>query len=68
MLVLTRKTSQMIQLGDNITITVVRTSSGSVKLGIQAPPDIRIARCELTQLSEAMQPQAKVIRRALIAS
>ena len=53
MLVLTRKTSQAIQLGDDITITVVRTSHGSVKLGISAPPDVRIARPEiLAQLGE----------------
>ena len=46
MLVLTRKMSQVIKLGDNITLTVVRTSSGSVQLGIEAPRDIRILRAE----------------------
>jgi carbon storage regulator len=44
MLVLTRKMSQVIKLGDDITITVVRTSQGSVKLGIEAPSTIRITR------------------------
>ena len=44
MLVLTRKMSQVIKLGDDITITVVRTSHGSVKLGIEAPPSIRVTR------------------------
>jgi len=34
MLVLTRKMSQVIQLGHDITITVIRTSQGSVRLGI----------------------------------
>jgi len=56
MLVLTRKTSQAIQLGPDITITVVRTSTGSVKLGIAAPPDIRIARLEPNPATRA-QPR-----------
>jgi carbon storage regulator len=46
MLVLTRKSTQVIKLGDDITVTVVRTSSGSVKLGIDAPPSIRVMRAE----------------------
>ncbi len=57
MLVLTRKTSQSIKLGDDITITVVRASNGSVKLGVEAPRNILITREEcveriLSQLSE----------------
>lgn len=60
MLVLTRKTSQVIKLGKDITITVVRTSQGTVRLGIEAPPDIRIARGELGELIRSMssEPEA----------
>ncbi|MBS0204535.1 MAG: carbon storage regulator [Planctomycetes bacterium] len=46
MLVLTRKQSQTIKLGDGITITVVSAANGSVKLGIEAPADVRIMRTE----------------------
>lgn len=47
MLVLTRKTNETIQLGDSqITITVVNIGGGRVKLGIQAPTEIRIERLE----------------------
>jgi carbon storage regulator CsrA len=46
MLVLTRKATQVIKLGDDITVTVVRTSNGSVKLGIDAPSTVRIMRAE----------------------
>lgn len=64
MLVLTRKMSQVIQLGDNITITVVRTSQGSVKLGIQAPPELSISRPEImARSSEHAGPSAKFDRR-----
>lgn len=46
MLVLTRKATQVIKLGDDITVTVVRTSNGSVKLGIDAPSSVRVMRAE----------------------
>jgi carbon storage regulator len=51
MLVLTRKMSQVIKLGDDITLTVVRTSNGSVQLGIEAPRNIRIMRAECDDAS-----------------
>ena len=34
-------------IGDNICITVVRIEGGQVRLGIEAPPDVRIVRSEL---------------------
>ncbi len=47
MLVLTRKQSQMIQIGDNIVVKVIQTGKGSVKIGIDAPSDVRIIRGEI---------------------
>jgi carbon storage regulator CsrA len=49
MLVLTRKTDQRIQIGENITITVIRVKGQSVRIGIEAPQQIRVMRTELTQ-------------------
>lgn len=49
MLVLTRKKSQLIQIGDNIVIKVIRTGPGTVKLGIDAPNDVRVVRGELNE-------------------
>lgn len=47
MLVLTRKTNETIQLGGSqITITVVNVGGGRVRLGIQAPSEVRIERLE----------------------
>jgi carbon storage regulator CsrA len=46
-LVLTRKTQQQIQIGDNITITILRVKGNSVRIGIAAPRDARIIRSEL---------------------
>ncbi|MEZ6127893.1 MAG: carbon storage regulator [Planctomycetaceae bacterium] len=47
MLVLSRKPNESISIGNDITVTVLRTTSGGVRLGIEAPPDVNIVRSEL---------------------
>ena len=47
MLVLTRKNKEQIQIGDNITVTVLRVKGKSVRIGIEAPRDVRVVRSEL---------------------
>jgi carbon storage regulator len=47
MLVLTRKQSETIQIGDSITITVLRMKGKAVRIGIQAPHDYNVIRGEL---------------------
>ena len=47
MLVLTRKVNERIQIGDDITITVVRLGPGAVRIGIDAPSHFSIVRGEL---------------------
>lgn len=47
MLVLTRKASQKIHIGDNITVTVVRVDGNKVRIGIEAPHGVPIMREEL---------------------
>lgn len=47
MLVLSRKVNERIQIGEDITITVVRLSTGSVRIGIEAPSHMTILRDEL---------------------
>ncbi len=49
MLVLSRKKSETIKLGDSIEITVVRVNGDKVRLGIQAPSDVSVLRQELTK-------------------
>jgi carbon storage regulator len=55
MLVLTRKQSQMIQIGENIVIKVIQTSRGSVKIGIDAPSNVRVLRGELSDELKAVK-------------
>lgn len=47
MLVITRKVGEGLIIGGNIRVTVVDTARDRVKVGIDAPPDIRIIRNEL---------------------
>ena len=49
MLVLSRKESQQIRLGDSITLTIVRLTGDRVRLGIEAPEDVVILRQELEE-------------------
>jgi carbon storage regulator len=47
MLVLTRKPEESIQIGENITVTIIKVNGKAVRVGIDAPDDIRIIRSEL---------------------
>lgn len=47
MLILTRKRDGVIQIGEDVVIRVMRTGKGSVKIGIEAPPHVKILRGEL---------------------
>ncbi len=47
MLVLSRKPGERILIGDDVTITVVRVGMNSVRIGIEAPPNVNIVREEL---------------------
>ena len=50
MLVLTRKKNEVIQIGQQIVIKVISTGRGKVKLGIDAPANVRVLRAELAKL------------------
>jgi carbon storage regulator len=47
MLVLGRKENQSIIIGDNIRVTVVGRSGSSIRIGVQAPREIRVLREEV---------------------
>ncbi len=49
MLVLTRKTGQEIVIGGDIRITVVAIKGDRVRIGITAPPGVRVDRDEVHQ-------------------
>ena len=47
MLILSRKKDESIVIGDNITISVVDIKGDQVKLGINAPNDVKVFRREV---------------------
>lgn len=55
MLILARRHSQRLMIGDDITIEVVGICGQVVKLGIQAPSDVPVHREEIYQRVKAEQ-------------
>lgn len=49
MLVLTRKAGEKIQIGDDISILIMEIKGKQVRLGIEAPSDIKVHREEIYQ-------------------
>ncbi len=47
MLVLTRRSGEQIQIGDDIRITILSNEGGKVKVGIDAPKTVTVLRAEL---------------------
>jgi carbon storage regulator len=47
MLVLTRKVGEGIIIGEDITLKIVEIKGGTIRLGIDAPPDKKIYRQEV---------------------
>jgi len=47
MLVLTRKVKQQIQIGENIVITILQIRGQTVRVGIEAPQQVRVVRAEI---------------------
>jgi len=61
MLVLSRKTSERILIGDDIAITIVRIGPNSVRIGIEAPKGMSILREELCNFSTEKPGEAPCV-------
>jgi carbon storage regulator len=59
MLVLSRKPGEKLQIGNGITITVLEVRGRVLKLGVEAPNNVRILRGELSQYSEPRKEQSQ---------
>lgn len=60
MLILSRKLNESILIGDSITIKVVAIDKGVIKLGIDAPANIRVLRSELIRAVEDSNKAASI--------
>ncbi len=56
MLILSRKIDQKIKIGENITITVIEVHGDQVKIGVEAPKNVKVFRQEVF---EAIQDENK---------
>jgi carbon storage regulator len=54
MLVLSRRESERVRLGDSIVLTIVRVSGDKVRLGIEAPANVLVLRDELQPHGESV--------------
>jgi carbon storage regulator CsrA len=52
MLVLNRKANEKVAIQGRITVTILAVEGGRVRLGVDAPEDVRILRGELSFWSE----------------
>lgn len=61
MLILTRQRNQSIHIGDDITITILRSNSNNVRIGIDAPPDVDVYRGEVYDriVAERLQQESE---------
>jgi carbon storage regulator len=62
MLVLTRKLREQICIGGDIKITVLKIQGQTVRIGIEAPEDVRIRRGELLSFDEKANMMAASTR------
>lgn len=65
MLLLTRKLGENIRIGDDVKITIVEVKGNHVKLGIDAPPSVKVHREEIYERiqQENRRAQAEQERR-----
>ncbi len=56
MLVLTRKIGERIVIDHSIVIEILETQSTRIKVGIQAPPQVKIVRQELLTRDNSKEP------------
>jgi carbon storage regulator CsrA len=59
MLVLTRKVHEQVHIGDGVVITILKVKGQAVRIGIEAPRDVRVLRGELPRHDEFSDPPAK---------
>ena len=62
MLVVTRKTGESILVSDNVEISVLEISKDKVKIGINAPKEVKIVRSELKTLRQTNEQAAASTR------
>ena len=55
MLILSRIVGEQIVIGEDIVVTVLDVSQGRVRLGFDAPPEVKIDRLEIRKVKERVK-------------
>ena len=66
MLVFTRKRNQAIVIGDGIEIRILRVGRDGVRIGVSAPPEVRVHRKEIYEIVGAANISAATTRPAKV--
>lgn len=66
MLVLTRKVGESIIIGDNIEVKIVAIDGDQIKVGINAPNDVKIYRDEIYKAIQEENRQALNVETSLL--
>ncbi len=65
MLVLTRKKGETIAIGDNIQIQVLSVKGGQVRIGVDAPREVRVNREECIEEPSATEQEPVAVKPAV---
>lgn len=58
MLILTRKVDEKVRIGSDITLTIIELRGGMVRIGIEAPKNVRVYREEVFNAIKSENAQA----------
>ncbi len=65
MLVITRKLDEGVTIGGDVELTILEISKDRVKIGINAPKDVKVFRTELKTLRQTNEQSANVSDEAI---
>ena len=71
MLILSRKIDEKIKIGDEITLTIIEVKGDQVKIGVEAPKNVKVFRQEVFEAIQnenkaaAQQPSEDVLKSVL---
>ena len=68
MLILTRKIEESIKIGDTITVKILSVADGQVKIGIDAPRDLKVHRTEVYEEIQRQNLEAAKTSRTDVSS
>ena len=61
MLILSRKTDQSIKIGEDITITIIEIRGDQVKIGVEAPKNVKVFRQEVFNAINSENAAASIV-------